>query len=121
MKQTKTAHNAMNNAVGSARLGLKTALYAHVGGDLNGQRIMQALQQEQVDRRYIVVEKNKPTAGSVVINFHAERTILVHHVNYKYKLPVVTKTKWFYLTSMGHNFLPLYQAVAKRTRKTGEL
>lgn len=118
---TKTAHNAMNNAVGSARLGLKAALYAHIGSDLNGQRVLKALKDEGIDRRYIQIEKNKATAGSVVINYHAERTILVHHVNYRYHLPALARTKWFYLTSMGPSFLPVYKAVAQRVKKTGEL
>lgn len=118
---TKTAHNAMNNAVGSARLALKTALYAHVGNDAAGARIKEALRDEGVSRKYIVVEPHKESSGSVVINFKGERTILVHHVRYQYHLPKFSPTKWFYLTSMGPTFPPVYNGLARRVVKTGEL
>jgi ribokinase len=117
---TKTAHNAMNNAVGAARLGLTTALYAHVGNDPSGARILETLRHEGVATRYVAIERSLRSVGSVVINFRGERTILVHHVSYRYQLPAFSRTKWFYLTSMGHTFAPPYRALAKRIGRTGE-
>ena len=37
--QSKTAMNGLNNAVGSARLGLKTAMYTVIGGDTPGHMV----------------------------------------------------------------------------------
>src|SRR3990167_5967637 len=48
------AGNAANNAVGSARLKLKTAIYVNVGGDHDGMRIKDKLKDEGVDTRYVV-------------------------------------------------------------------
>jgi sugar/nucleoside kinase (ribokinase family) len=114
---TKTAYNAMNNAVGSARLGLKTAFYTHVGAEPNGRRIVEALRHEGIDDRYTVVEAKKRSNASVVINFRGERTILVYHEQFRYRLPRFASTRWFYLTSMGHNFLPFCNAFARSLRR----
>lgn len=110
---TKTAYNAMNNAVGSARLNLKTAFYTVLGGDHNGRRIFDTLKQEGVDTQYVKTEKNLRSNASVVINFRGERTILVYHERFHYRLPRFAPTKWFYLTSMGHYFLPFYNSFAR--------
>lgn len=110
---TKTAYNANNNAVGSARLGLKTAFYTVVGGDANGRRIMETLRDEGVATGYVAVDRTKKTNASVVINFQGERTILVYHERYRYRLPKFSRTRWFYVTSTGHNFLPLFNALAR--------
>ena len=110
---TKTAYNANNNAVGSARLGLQTAFYTVVGGDTNGRRILETLKDEGVDTKYVAIDRSKKTNASVVINFQGERTILVYHERYRYHLPKFARTKWFYVTSTGHNFLPLYNALAR--------
>src|SRR3989338_8215026 len=48
------AGNNNNNAVGSARLNLKVALYGNVGGDGNGRMLLDHLKTEGVDTRYIV-------------------------------------------------------------------
>ena len=111
--QTKTAYNAMNNAVGSARLKLKTAFYTVLGGDHNGRRIFDTIKQEGVDTKYVKTEKNLRSNASAVINFKGERTILVYHERFHYILPRFAPTKWFYLTSMGHYFLPFYNSFAR--------
>lgn len=116
--ETKTAYNAMNNAVGSARLGLKTGFYTAIGGDANGERILAELKKNKVDKKYVQVEKKMRTDSSVVLSFEGERTILVYHENYKYKLPALASADWIYLTSMGKNWEPLYKKVAAHIKKT---
>lgn len=115
--QTKTAYNAMNNAVGSARLNLKTGYYGVVGGDMGGQRILQVLKEEGIGTSHVYVEKKKKTNASVVINFRGERTILVHHEKFTYRWPRFTPTKWFYVTSMGVGFIPFYKRIAKQAKQ----
>lgn len=117
--ETKTAYNAMNNAVGSARLGLRTAFYTHVGGEANGQRIIEALKHDGVNTRYVVVDPKKRSNASVVINFQGERTILVYHEQFHYRLPRFAPTTWFYLTSMGHNFPSFYNSFARYVKRQG--
>lgn len=99
--------NASNNAVGSARLGLKTAIYTNVGkkdDDEADYRIVEKLKKEGVDTRYIVHNPEFPTNHNIILNFKGERTILVHHHHWKYDLPDLDSGKWVYLTSLAPNF-----------------
>ena len=94
------AGNAANNADGASRLKLNTAYYVNIGGDSDGQRIKQHLKDEGVDTRYVVVNKELPSNHHVVLDFKAERTILIYHQPWKYQLPDLDRSKWIYLTSL---------------------
>ena len=101
------AGNACNNAVGSSRLKLNTAIYTHVGNigdDENDDRIKAKLKKEGVDIRFITEDKNLPSNHHIVLNFKGERTILIYHQPWKYKLPDLDKSKWIYFTSLGPTF-----------------
>ena len=54
----KVAGNALNNAVGSARLGLKVALYTILGQDDTGRRILNRMDKERISKKYVVLQKN---------------------------------------------------------------
>src|SRR5688500_18956133 len=84
---TLVAGNAANNAVGSARLGLKTAYYAEVGQDEAGARIKNQLEAEGVDAEYVYLRPGQQTNSSFVLSFQGERTILVYHAERQYLLP----------------------------------
>jgi sugar/nucleoside kinase (ribokinase family) len=98
------AGNAANNAVGSARLKLKTAIYVNVGGDHDGARIKDKLKDEGVDTRYVVKNEHLPSNHHVVLNYKGERTILIYHQPWKYHLPDLDKSKWVYFTSLSPTF-----------------
>lgn len=98
------AGNNANNAVGSARLKLKTAAYINVGGDANGQRVFEKLTEEGVDTRYIIFNKGMQSNASAVINFQGERTILVYHQPWQYELPDLDQSKWIYFSSVSYSF-----------------
>ena len=93
--------NAGNMAIGASRLGLKSALYAEVGKDVQGDLLYQSLLENKVSTKYFYLKKNEKTNYSVVLNHHAERTILVHHELRRYMFPRLEKAKWIYLTSMA--------------------
>src|SRR3989344_6410031 len=102
------AGNACNNAVGASRLKLNTAIYTHVGNkddDENDDRIKAKLKKEGVDIRFITEDKSLPSNHHIVLNFKGERTILIYHQPWKYKLPDLDKTKWIYFTSLGPTFI----------------
>lgn len=111
--------NAANNAVGSSRLGLKSAFYSIVGNDATGVQIMETVRREKVSTEYVHVDRKQESNYSVVLNYKAERTILVYHIDRKYKLPKLRSTKWIYLTSMGKNHQNLHNELLKHVRKTG--
>ncbi len=97
--------NAANNAWGSARLGLKTAYYSHFGDDADSAESMEVLKGIGVSDKYFVVEEGKKSNFSTVINVGAERTILVYHTQWNYKLPDdMEAARWIYYTSVGHGY-----------------
>lgn len=99
-----TAGNNNNNAIGAARLKLKTALYGNIGGDANGKMILDHLREEGVITQFVMVNKNIPTEQSIVLNYQGERTILVYHYPWDYNLPDLDKTKWAYFSSVSYSF-----------------
>ncbi len=109
--------NAGNVAIGTRRLGLKSALYAEVGDDTQGQLIYTELKKNNVSTKYFYRKKGQKTNYSVVLYYKGERTILVHHEPRQYKFPKLPKAKALYLTSMGKGsekiFKPLLQYLKK--------
>ena len=101
--------NACNNAVGSARLGLKAALYTTIGNDQTGERISVELKKEKVSKEYVVLDKKRPSNVSVVLNYHTERTILIYHEHREYKMPNFSHSRWIYLTSLGRDFRKIHK------------
>lgn len=106
------AGNAANNAVGSSRLGLKTAYYTVVAHDTGGREIIHKMKTEKVDTEYIVIDNKHPTNASTVLSYKGERTIFVYHLHRKYKLPKLSPSKWVYVTSMGLGFEKIYKDLA---------
>jgi ribokinase len=107
------AGNAANNAVGSARLGLRTAYYCVVAHDTGGREIVHKMEKEKVSTRYIVQNDKHPTNASTVLSHDGERTIFVYHEHRKYKLPPLVHSGWIYLTSMGVGFETIYKDLSK--------
>lgn len=98
------AGNASNNAVGASRLGLKTAIYTVIGDDAGGQKIREEFEAQGVQTDYVITEQGTPSNLHTVLSFHGERTILIHHVSRRYKLPKMSAAKWVYFTSMADGF-----------------
>ena len=95
------AGNSTNNAVGSARLGMKNAFVTSVGDDDNGRKIIKELKEEGIDTRFINVNKGVLTNLHFILSFQAERTILIKHNKFSYKLPAKLDTEWIYFSSMA--------------------
>lgn len=112
--------NAANNAIGSARLGLRTALWAILGDDDAGRKTLRTVFiPERVQPRYIEFDPRHGTNFSTVINFHAERTILVYHQPRTYRLPTLAPASWAYLTSMGKGWETIIPDLLSYLQRTG--
>ena len=98
------AGNAANNAVGSSRLELKSAIYVNIGGDPSGKMILDKFKEEGVDTKYVITNKGMDSNYSAVLNFQGERTIFVYHQPWKYDLPDLDRAKWVYFTSLSQSF-----------------
>ncbi len=106
VKVVRAVGNAANAAVAGARLGLRSALISNIGGDENGRECLAELKKNRVSTDLIRVHKDKPTNYHFVLWYEADRTILVNHVAYEYKLPQFPPPKWIYLTSLASNTFP---------------
>ncbi len=106
------AGNGANHAIGSARLGLKTALFCVVAHDSGGREILHKMHKEKVDTKYIKLDDKHGTNYHTALSYQGERTIFVFHEHRKYKLPKLAPSKWIYLTSMPQGFKAIYGDLA---------
>lgn len=95
--------NAANHAVGTTRLGLKTAIYTVVGNDDCGKEMKKHLKKEKVSVSYIKTDKEQGSNYSTVIDYKGDRTILVYHEKRKYTLPKFSQAGWLYFSSISGN------------------
>lgn len=98
------AGNAANSAVGGARLKLQSAIYTNLGSDPAGKQILGKFKEEGVNTRYVLENKEMESNLSTVLTFQGERTILVYHQKWDYKLPDLDACKWVYFTSVSPSF-----------------
>lgn len=110
--------NAANAAVGAKRLGHTAAFVSTIGDDDTGKKITQNFHKEGVSTEYLTVDTKAASNYSVVLNYQAERTILVHHEPRNYVWNVMEAPKWFYLTSTGHGYEPLFERVVHTVRES---
>lgn len=108
VKVIKAVGNSANASVAVARIGAKSnirsGLITQVGEDQNGKDCIARLIEEKVDTRYSNVHKGMLTNYHFVLWYEADRTILINHIQYPYKLPVIRNNpKWIYLSSLGEN------------------
>jgi len=104
--------NSSNAAVAATRLGLKSALRAYIGNDHYGDECMNVLTHEGVNTDYMVREEGKETNHHYVLWFESDRTILVKHETFSYRVPEIsTSPKWIYLSSLADHSLPYHLAL----------
>ncbi len=104
--------NAANAAVSASRLGLKTALVSNLGDDLNGKDCLTSLQKDGVGTNFIEINKGMKTNYHYVLWYKTERTILIKHEKYPYKLGDIGEPKWIYFSSVGKDAYPFHNTVA---------
>lgn len=97
----KAVGNSANASVSASRLGLKSGLITNIGSDQNGADCLAVLKKENIDTSYVSHHKKMETNYHYVLWYEAERTILVKHQPYPYKLPKIVEPKWLYLSSLG--------------------
>jgi len=103
--------NAANAAVAFERLGLNSGLISNVGSDQFGRDIIQKLESEKVDTRFVHVNRGKISNYHYVLWYKEERTILIKHEEYDYRWPRFRETdipKWIYFSSISKNALDNY-------------
>jgi ribokinase len=104
---------AGNVAVGTAKLGLKTAILSTIGKDSDGQEIIDTLTKAHVDLSKVKIEREKKTSFSIIISYQAERSIMVFH-SFKpadFELPKNLNTDWLFVSSLGDGYKKIYSDV----------
>jgi sugar/nucleoside kinase (ribokinase family) len=105
--------NASNVAVGLARLGFHPAMIAAIGDDLFGKQVLEAYDAEGVSKEFVKINKGVPTNYHFVLNFQAERTILIKHNSYQYApISVVDDINWMYFSSIAESALSIHDEIA---------
>lgn len=96
--------NSANAAVAASRLGLKSALVVTVGKDRDGEACVTSLIKDKVSTEFVAVHPTLPTNHHYVLWFEDERTILIKHQEYPYRIPeTMAPPQWMYLSSIGEH------------------
>ena len=111
--------NSANVAIGVSRLGLKTGFYTVLGNDSIGKEMADILKKEKIAPDYIQFDKKRPSNFSAVLNYKAERTILVHHEKRDYILPKLAPAKWLYFSSLAAGHEKLHKQIPRFLKKDG--
>lgn len=112
--------NGPNAAVSASRLGLKVGLITNVGDDKHGQDCIDSLKKDNVSTEFVTIEKGKNTNYHYVLWYDVDRTILVKHTAFTYKLPSIPPVSWLYLTSLANDTLPYHMEIIDFVKKHPE-
>ncbi len=113
--------NSPNAAVSAHRLGLKSALVAHLGHDRNGKDCLEALRREGVHTEYVKLHEGKFTNYHYVLRYGPERTILIKHEVFPYALPDFPEPpRFIYFSSVGEHGLPYHFEIAEYVKQHPE-
>jgi ribokinase len=104
--------NSPNASVAAAKLGLSSALVTNLGDDLSGRECIAALEVGGVDTKFVKSHPGKATNHHYVLWYDVDRTILVKHETYEYKLPDIGTPKWIYLSSLGESTMTYHSEIA---------
>ena len=105
--------NAGNASVCASRIGIQSAIVAHIGKDTNGEKCLASFKNDGVITEYISIDNDKDTNYHYVLWFEEDRTILQKHSDFNYSLPDIGEPKWIYLTSLGEKSLNFHQDISK--------
>ena len=111
--EVRSVGNSPNAAVSANRLGLNSAIVTNLGDDDNGKKMLARLQEEGVTTEFVKVEAGKESNYHYVLLYEHERTILIKHHEYEYRLPdFEVPPQWLYFSSVGENSLSYHHEIA---------
>ncbi len=114
--------NAANNATGTKRLGINSAVVLTLGDDDIGSKIIEKLKGEGVDTTYVIQQPSTNSNYSTIVSYSGERTILSYKAPRSYEFPVkLPITPWVYLTSMADSFRPFYNHLVGWLKKNPDI
>lgn len=118
--EVRAVGNGPNAAVSVHRLGLLSTPVTDIGDDRNGADCIETLKMQGVSTELVRIHPGKKTNYHYVLQYEAERTILVKHEEYDYRMPVFAEPpSWFYLTSLPTHALEYQLAIAAYAQEHG--
>lgn len=125
--------NAFNVAVGLNRQGIETELLSILGNDMDGDRILQFLDEEVKRLKLkgkslslkLKIEKKEDVKTNVgyVVSFQSERFLLIDTSPKSYRLSTtdyrLQTTDWLFLSSVGPNYEEFFKQVLELKSKIG--
>jgi ribokinase len=113
--------NSPNAAVAAHRLGLSTALVTNLGNDRNGKDCLEALRHEGVHTDFVRMHEGKQTNFHYVLRYGAERTILIKHEKFDYRLPdFPVPPRFIYFSSIGEHGIEHHHEIARYVKANPE-
>ena len=111
VEEIPASGNSANASVSAARLGISSALVAHIGADHDGEKCLETLKENKVATDFVVSNEGIKTNYHYVLWYDKDRTILVKHNPFPYTFPYIGSPKWLYLSSLGENSLPFHNEI----------
>lgn len=112
--QISLGGNASNVAIGSSRLGHKTALMAETGMDEFSEKIINTLKKEKVDETFLKRTAGQQSSFGIIINYRRERTIFTEYVKREHNFDFSNlSARLVYLTSLGEDWKTPYKKALK--------
>lgn len=110
--------NSANASVAVSRLHINSGLLTHTGNDYYGHRNIEVLQKDNVMTDLVSTDNRKKTNYHYVLWHGDERTILINHEKYDYRIPEQLtsgkiKPKYIYLSSLGENTLEFHHQLSR--------
>ena len=113
--------NSANASVSASRLGLDSALVTNIGADDNGRTCQRVLENEGVSTDFVKIHPDQKTNYHFVLLYQADRTILVKHEEFDYKVQDIGEPKWVYLSSLAENSLPYHNKISTYLKANPEI
>ncbi len=115
----QTGGGGINTAANFSALGLKTSTIIKIGDEIQGQKVISALNNFGVDISNIVKSSEHKTGFSIILtSFQGDRTVLAHRgANAKLKekdinFDAIKKSKWLYLAPLNGDSTKVLDSVA---------
>lgn len=108
---------AANSAIAMAKMGLNVATYICLGQEGTGDIVVENLESQGVDARFVVRDKEEHTAVSFILSIPGGDRIIFNYPGANIDLDIKNweelKTNWIYLTSLRGKSANLLPKIAK--------
>lgn len=111
-----------NSAISFARLGFKVATCICIGKEGTGDLILENLKKAEADTRFVIRDPKLHAALSVILSVPSGERVAFRCIGADENLKIknwneITKTKWFYITSLRRKAAKLLDKIAKVVAK----